>query len=799
MEQIILYTTTILHILLGLYSIKVNRKSKANITFGFLSIGIALWALTNILFQNTTNHYLLFLWALLAYNAATFMLVSNYFFSIYITNLKIKRIEIDFSIAIAILSLFLPYIPQLVIRDVSLETRSIITGPLIYVLFFTYLYFITLSLKNLIKGLDIVTGKERKQLINVLKGLILIIVTGVTFNLILPALNIYKFVTLGPSFTIIFLLFVYYSIIKYQFLDIRILLGRISYYALMGSIFMASYYGIYFFDKRIFGNSETTGAFLMGPINAILFAIFFAKFNDFLRKEIRSRIINAGYDPLEVVNNLTQDISRSVNIKETIMLGLKVLSKTLQPDFSAIIIIPKDKSVQKNIFIEYPKKSFKLKIDEEKLKLLNQIWRVWTKEGLVPINYDLLEYETPKEFKKHIPLLEKVRTYMKENNIKLIMPLRQTDDNIGILLLGPKEAEYPYTFRDMDYVDDVATTIGMAVTRSLYFMQVQDLNKNLEQKVKDATAELEKRNRSLNRMYKKLQRIRKKEQDMTDIMGHELRTPITIVRNVFSILEKKLKENQKITKSTLENYVERGLRASEREITLVETLLSATKADAGRLQVNLQKHDLKTILKNIFDGYHDLAKQKGLEFTIKAPKENIEIYVDKVRFQEIVDNFVSNAIKYTQKGKVEIVVKELPNNKLKLSVVDTGMGISKEDLKKLGKKFYRAKQHVGENQDVVRPGGTGLGLYVAFNLAKLMMMHVEVKSKVGQGSTFSVIFDKYTGQPPKTVDQTFKDQSLEIIKKELEEFKKSKILREARKERALRQKKHKNKNNLNFK
>jgi len=100
---------------------------------------------------------------------------------------------------------------------------------------------------------------------------------------------------------------------------------------------------------------------------------------------------------------------------------------------------------------------------------------------------------------------------------------------------------------------------------------------------------------------------------------------------------------------------------------------------------------------------------------------------------------ISNAIKYTNKGGVKIKVSH--NKKfVKIDISDTGIGMSEEDLKNVGKKFYRSNQYLnkeGKNVPLVRPGGSGLGLFVTFGLIKAHGGTIKVKSKLGKGSTFS--------------------------------------------------------------
>lgn len=142
------------------------------------------------------------------------------------------------------------------------------------------------------------------------------------------------------------------------------------------------------------------------------------------------------------------------------------------------------------------------------------------------------------------------------------------------------------------------------------------------------------------------------------------------------------------------------------------------------------------------------------------------VYADRSQMQEIVDNLISNAVKYTDKGWIDIFV-ENDGDFVKFKIVDTGIGIAEEDQVNLGKKFYRVGPHVSDESrlyNVVRPGGTGLGLYVTFNLVRKQGGTVSVESEPGKGSTFTFSIPKYTGQKT-VVERKSKDLLKEYKKK----------------------------------
>ena len=198
---------------------------------------------------------------------------------------------------------------------------------------------------------------------------------------------------------------------------------------------------------------------------------------------------------------------------------------------------------------------------------------------------------------------------------------------------------------------------------------------------------------------------------------------------------------------TIQNFADENIK---REIVLLETMLSATKIDNAKLELKLEKVDMLDVIHDTLLAEESKAKEKGLQIKTELPSECF-IFVDRVRIQEVVDNLINNAVKYTNEGSVKIILEENHDFAL-LSIIDTGIGISAQDLKNLGKKFYRANNYLEKSEKadfhVVRPGGTGLGLYVTFELVTAMGGKIVVASSLGKGTRFTVYLPKYKTQEP---------------------------------------------------
>ena len=262
-----------------------------------------------------------------------------------------------------------------------------------------------------------------------------------------------------------------------------------------------------------------------------------------------------------------------------------------------------------------------------------------------------------------------------------------------------------------------------------------EFNELLSLKVKQATSQLKVNN-------EKLKETLRFERDMFDIIGHELRTPLSIARNAIFLTNKYLNLKD-FEPERARIYSATALKHTQKEVDLLNTLLTATKLENNKLELLPSKVNVVEVINNSLLEFKGTAREKELEIIKDIPAESI-IWIDKARLQEIIDNLIDNAIKYTDKGFVEIALKDL-KTKVIFSVSDSGKGIPEKHIKSLGKKFYRVDNYVnkvGGNVDIVRPGGTGLGLYITFSLIKAMNGKIEITSRTGKGSCFKVSLPK---------------------------------------------------------
>jgi len=250
--------------------------------------------------------------------------------------------------------------------------------------------------------------------------------------------------------------------------------------------------------------------------------------------------------------------------------------------------------------------------------------------------------------------------------------------------------------------------------------QINSINKELEntkEQLQIRTIEAEKSN-----LYKS---------EFLANMSHELRTPL----NSILILSNLILENPESTKKARE-YASTINSAGKDLLELINGILDLSKIEAGKEEIQIEDWNINSTMNDIYDRYSILAQDKKIEFSINMPKDKINIKTDGTKVKLILTNLISNAIKFTSKGSVEV---NIINNKneVEFHVVDSGIGIRPENMDIIFKEFKQI-----ETDDKRSYSGTGLGLALCKNYALLLKGRITVQSTFGNGSKFTLIIPK---------------------------------------------------------
>jgi two-component system, OmpR family, phosphate regulon sensor histidine kinase PhoR len=230
--------------------------------------------------------------------------------------------------------------------------------------------------------------------------------------------------------------------------------------------------------------------------------------------------------------------------------------------------------------------------------------------------------------------------------------------------------------------------------------------------------------------YTKESHLESMKTDFVSMAAHELRTPLTSIKGYLSVFLTENKDKLSEDQSSLLNNMQ---TATDQLTGLVENLLSVSRIERGVLNVSLEDVDWITIVENAVSIQSDSAKQRQIELAFTKPTEALpKIKVDKIRINEVLNNLIANAIKYTEpSGKITVWI-ENKSSDIITHISDTGHGIPKEAIPNLFNKFFRISGALEQGTK-----GTGLGLYITKSLVEMMHGKIWVESELNKGSTFS--------------------------------------------------------------
>ena len=220
-----------------------------------------------------------------------------------------------------------------------------------------------------------------------------------------------------------------------------------------------------------------------------------------------------------------------------------------------------------------------------------------------------------------------------------------------------------------------------------------------------------------------LRLLQQQKDDFISIASHELKTPLTSLKASLQLLDR-IKDNP--TAAMLPKLIVQANKSLDKVNTLIEDLLNASKANEGQLHISPKLF----VLSKVIDECCQHVRTEGIYKITTKGDMNVEVYADATRIDQVVINFVNNAIKYAPESNELRISIETINNMVKVSVIDKGPGIPPEKLRYLFDRYYRV------DNSGSKYGGLGLGLYICTEIIKQHHGQIGVDSILGKGSTF---------------------------------------------------------------
>lgn len=325
----------------------------------------------------------------------------------------------------------------------------------------------------------------------------------------------------------------------------------------------------------------------------------------------------------------------------------------------------------------------------------------------------------------------------------LTLPILENKKVTSIVQVGSSLADFDETMRKLliIMIIGIPTSIGATIILG-YFMAKKSLrpvdqirraavkisSSNLDERIdikgrKDELSRLaETFNAMINRLKEAFQRVNQFSIDVS----HELKTPLTILKGETEVALRKERANEEYKK-----LLESNLEEIDRMSRIIDDLLLLSKADSKDMKLNVENISLRDLLADVCMNMKVVAANKGVDLAVNELAD-VRFIGDELKLRRMLLNIIENGIKYTHQGGVVSVTSSTDDGYAFITVKDNGVGISKDDLKYIFDRFYRA------DRSRKRESGSGLGLSISKWIAEAHKGSIEVESQLSAGSQFSI-------------------------------------------------------------
>jgi signal transduction histidine kinase len=704
------FVTGIVALIFGLLVISKNRKNIINKTLFLLTLATAFWSFSYwrwlLVYDNES---LALFWIQMLSIGSIFVPVFTFHWIITLLGISNQKINLYLKYVayfFAFIFLFFVFSPNFI--DALEPYKNIFSfwpkAGFLYTLYLFFIYFglVLYSLYLIVKSYRNSAGLKRVQLKFVLIGAILGLGGGATNFFLWYDIPILPF---GNFLVILYPILFSYSIIVHRFMDIRIVMRRYSVFIFaFASIIIPAvaikYYAIIHFPEHLF--------FIDSSV-LILGMVCFKKTKETYYKIANKYFFSSLYDSGKVIAGISNKLRTTLSINKIYNYIYEDLDNAFHLKAFGVL---RYKEKSGSFFVDFNKgfnTDGKKKFKEN--KELNDFF-ISKNESIVVEEIKNTHYN--KNTKEIIDLLSSLK-------VEVLTPLNLKNKTIGLIALGHKESGDMYNDEDLEVMKTISVQAAIAIENALLYKETLDFGFKLKEEIKKATSNLLVAN-------EKLRKLDKAKSEFISIASHQLRTPLTVIKGYISMILEgsfgKLKIKQK-------EALKKVFASGERLIQLVENLLNISRIESGRMQFNYEEVSLEEAIENLLDQLKLKAEKKNIKLLFKKINKIEKIKIDKEKISQVIINLVDNAIKYTEKGKVEISL-EKKAKKIIFCVKDSGIGINKDNLPNLFRKFSREAGVFTVNRE-----GTGLGLYVAKKIIEQHKGEIWAKSKgSGEGSEF---------------------------------------------------------------
>lgn len=335
----------------------------------------------------------------------------------------------------------------------------------------------------------------------------------------------------------------------------------------------------------------------------------------------------------------------------------------------------------------------------------------------------------------------------------LCLPITNQGEFIGCLYLENTLSNDTFNDSIIEFLKIFLTHTSVYLKNSFLYTEMKQLNEVLKRNQDELESKITERTIDLIRAKELAEAATTAKSDFLANMSHEIRTPMNAIIGIADLLaETDLKTEQKDFVKVIQNN-------SEILLNLINDILDFSKLEAGQIQLEDIEFSIYETIENIVEILSVKAQGKGIEiFSFIDPNIKFNLLGDQNKLKQVLMNLIGNSIKFTDSGDVFVVVESISTNditkeNIKISIIDTGVGISEENQKKLFKKFSQADSSITRKY-----GGSGLGLTISKSFIELMGGNIKLESQLGFGTRFDI-----TIEFPKTLNKDINSISVDSV------------------------------------
>lgn len=678
-NELLLYSS-LFNILFGGYVLGKNRRSRQNVSFGALSIGVGVW-LAGFYFLITTRTFywpdkLIDFGGILT--AGSLFVFTNVFPSVLPSYEKMsQRAKLSSLLPLAVLAILLPFNVFVKNADFSAGLPKPVLGPLFIFYGLILSVYVLFSLRNIYWQYTNSAGYKRQRILYVLLGLSLFLICALIFDLFLPLLGKNIFWIAGPAASLLFSLLTAASIISFRLLDIRILLSAIAANVLALAAAMV------FILPALHARTAAKSFGIFVPLSAVILFLIFRYLAEFAIQKFFLKNYFSFEQHLAQLNERLRQEHQPHNL-------LAIVGENLRRALGLPWIFYFDPAGKK-IFASPPDASLPGKLAAAASKIHEFAARLAHPHFFSDRELDFLANI------KNLPTG--------------ILPIIESAQFTGYFMLGPQSGINGLSAKQIQDLQSTWQHIQTSYARAV-------LRQNLEERVKGQVENIIEKNRRLR------EEIRSRL-DFVKTTTHQLRTPVTALSGALQLLSRESEAKKQ------KELINMAYQKSKQLIAVIAGILNLAKVEQGNIKNTQEPVDLNRVFANVLMVIGPLAAAKGLSVDFMI-QDDLQAFGNSQYLEQAFANILENAVEYTREGKIKIYFM-VESDYIIACIADTGSGIPEQ----LQAKIFNKNMHSSSSK------GLGLGLYLVKTIINAHPKgHVWFETGP-QGTTFFVRLKRY--------------------------------------------------------